>query len=338
MAVRSDDYAFGDAVRLRVAGSPWAGVHFEREYGPAASADGTPQVEADVRLTLASGRARNLPHAGGHKTARWRVALGDPRERPLHVSIAVSGGPPAFALSLVQGYYVEPLVAVALARAGRTALPSAGVLAPGGAVVLLGRSGTGKSSLSVQALARGRGILGDDQVVIGGEGDCWPYPRRLRLYPDVEETAPEAWQRLRSSTRRTLRLRRIVRRATRGFVAPSLAVPVAELRAPVPNQRLRAARLVIVERSSELEKLAEQDRDAGWAANAAAGVLADQRARFAHAAGAPWADALEEAAMREAEVLHTWLAPLAITQLQIPRTWDAPTAVGALVDRLRIDA
>src|SRR4051794_24445741 len=208
MAVTTGEYAFGAAVRLRIDGSRRARDHFEREYGPAAAADGTPQVVADIRLRLGTRSATDLPHAGGHKTARWRVALGDPSEQPLRIAADVSGGPPAFALSLVQGYYVEPLVAVALARAGRAALPSAGVLSPDGAVVVLGRSGTGKSSMSVHALAHGRGILGDDQVVIGDDGGCWPYPRRLRLYPDVRQTAPEAWRRLRASTRRTLRLRR----------------------------------------------------------------------------------------------------------------------------------
>ena len=238
--------------------------------------------------------------AGGHKTARWRITLGDPREHPVRVAVRVGGGPPGFALSLVQGYYVEPLVAVALARAGYAALPSAGVVAADGALIVMGRSGTGKSSMSVRALARGRGILGDDQVVIGADGGCWPYRRRLRLYPDVEDTAPEAWQRLRPSTRRTLRVRRMIRRASRGFVAPSLAVPVAELRAPVADERVRAARLVIVERSSDVATLTEHDRDAGWAAVAAAEVLADQRARFASAADPRWATALEEAAQHGA--------------------------------------
>jgi hypothetical protein len=337
--VTTSVYAFGAAVRLRVAGSPRARAHFDREYGPAAPAAGTPDVEADIRMTLlGSRRARGLPHAGGHKTARWRVALGDPREQPLRVAIDVGGGPPGFALSLVQGYYVEPLVAVALARAGRAALPSAGVLAPGGAVVVMGRSGTGKSSMSVHALARGRGLLGDDQVVIGPDGSCWPYPRRLRLYPDVQDTAPEGWERLRPTTRRTLRLRRLIRRATRGFVAPSLAVPVSELGAPVPDEPVRAERLVVVERSREADTLTEQDRDAAWATRAAVAVLADQRARFARAADAVWLAALDEAAEREADVLGAWLGTVSISQLQIPHTWDAPRAVRALVDRLGLDS
>jgi hypothetical protein len=340
MAVRPTTerkYAFGPSVRLRVGGSACAQEHFDREYGPATADGGTPDVNADVRFALHARRGADYPMSGGHKTARWRVELGDPSERPLRVAISVSGGPPAFALSLVQGYHVEPLVAVALARAGFVALPSAGVLSADGALVVMGRSGSGKSSVSVRALAGGRGVLGDDQVVIASDGGCWPYPRRLRLYPDVQHTAPDAWRRLRPSTRRTLRLRGVLRQASRGFVAPSLAVAISELRAPVPNQRVRAARLVVVERSSDVQVLTEQERDAGWAVHQAAGVLADQRTRFSEAAGARWRATLRDTAEREAEVLRAWLQPLAVAQLQVPRAWAAPRAVAALADRLGSD-
>jgi hypothetical protein len=83
--------------------------------------------------------------------------------------------------------------------------------------------------------------------------------------------------------------------------------------------------------------LTELERDAGWAAQAATGVLADQRTRFSEAADSRWRAALRDAAEREAEVLRAWLEPLPIAQLQIPRTWDAPRAVAALADRLGTD-
>jgi hypothetical protein len=333
------DFAFGPGVRLRVGGSALARSHFEREYGPAAGAGGTPDVEADVRFApRPTAGPTDVQAAGGHKSARWRVALSVPEERPLRVRIAVSGGPPSFVLSLVQGYYVEPLVSIALARAGFVALPSAAVIGGDGALVVMGRSGSGKSTLSVRALARGRDILGDDQVVIAGDGGCWAYPRRLRLYPDVEDTAPEAWLRLPRSTRRALRLRRALRWSTRGYVAPSLAVPTSELRAAQPRERVAAARLVVLERSADVAGLAEDQRDAEWAAQEAGRVLADQRQRFAAAASeARWAAALDETAAREEEILRAWLDPLAITLLRIPRAWDAPTAVAAVAERLGTD-
>jgi hypothetical protein len=333
------DFAFGPGVRLRVGGSALARSHFEREYGSAAGADSPPDVEADVRFALRpTAGPTDVQAAGGHKSARWRLALSDPDERPLRVRIAVSGGPPSFALSLVQGYYIEPLVSVALGRAGFVALPSAGVVGSDGALVVMGPSGSGKSSLSVRALARGRDILGDDQVVIAGDRGCWSYPRRLRLYPDVKDTAPQAWSRLRSSTRRALRFRRALRWSTRGYVAPSLAVPTSELRAAQPRDRVAAARLVVLERSADVSGLAEDQRDAEWAAQEAGRVLADQRKRFAAAASdARWAAALDDTAAREEEILRAWLDRLPITHLRIPRTWDAPTAVAAVAERLGTD-
>lgn len=328
------EYAFGPVVRLSVGGSARARAHFDREYGPAAGAGGTPEVDADVRFALPARGAADLPTAGGHKTARWRVGLSDPGATPLRVRIVVSGGPPSFALSLVQGYYVEPLVGVALTRAGFVALPSAGFAAADGALVIMGRSRSGKSSVSVRALARGQSVLGDDQVVIAGDGGCWPYPRRLRLYPDVEATAPDAWRRLSAATRRSLRLRGLLRRATRGYVAPSLAVPASELGSGAAPGRVPAARVVVVERSSEVGALTEEPRDAGWAAREAGVLLADQRRRLSAAADPHWRAALEDAEAREAEILHAWLARLPITHLRIPAAWDAPTAVSALAERV----
>jgi hypothetical protein len=324
-------YAFGPAVRLAVDGSPRACAHFEREYGPSRPSHDPPDVAAEVVL----GRMRGATgRSGGHKTARWRVAIGPPDARPLRVSVALGGGPPSFALSLVQGYHVEPLLAIALARAGYVALPGAAIVTDAGAVVLMGRSGSGKSSVSVRALAGGRRILGDDQVVVGADGGCWPYPRRLRLYPDVEQTAPVAWRRLRRSTRGNLRMRRLARRATRGFVAPSLAVPVSELGAPAPDARAPVKRLVVVERAAGVAALDARVRDAAWALRQAAAVIAEQRARFATAAGEPWRAALAEAARSEGEVLRAWLGGVEVGELRIPAAWDAATAVAALADRL----
>jgi hypothetical protein len=331
-------YSFGPAVGLRVRGSPLARAHFEREYAPAGPADAPPDVDAVVGLWRRPRVAREGTQAvGGHKTARWRVALSDPDRQPLGVRIDVAGGPPSFALSLVQGYYVEPLVGVALARAGFVALPSAAIVGRDGALVVMGRSGTGKSSVSVRALAAGWDSLGDDQVVIAADGRCWRYPRRLRLYPDVRRTAPRAWRRLRPATRRALAGRRVLRAATRGYVAPSLAVAASELGRPARAEPVPAARLVVVERSAAVTSLTEREGDAEWAVQQARAVLGEQRVRLAAAAGARWTAALEDAAEREARIVRAWLEPLPISHLLIPRAWDAPAAVGALAERVGLD-
>jgi hypothetical protein len=332
------EYAFGPVVRLRVGGSALARAHFDCEYGPAMAARGSPDVEADVRFGWRPTRRHaGLEAVGGHKTVRWRVGLSDPRERPLRARVAVTGGPPSFALSLVQGYYVEPLVGVALARAGFMALPSAAVVDRDGAVVIIGRSRSGKSSVSVRALAEGRTILGDDQIVIASDGGCWPYPRRLRLYPDIENTAPEAWLRLRRSTRSALRLRRFVRWSTGGYVAPSLAVRTSELHTSGAQGRLPAARLLLVERSADVRALTEDRRNVEWAMTEIRDVVAEQRLRLSSAADPVWSAALHDVAELEAAILRAWLERLAVAHLRIPRAWDAPTAVGALAERVGID-
>jgi signal transduction histidine kinase len=250
--------------------------------------------------------------------------------------VTVAGAPPSFALSLVQGYYVEPLVAVALAQAGYVALPSAAILSRNGALVVVGHSGSGKSSVSVRALARGLRILGDDQVVIGTGGDCWPYPRRLRVYPDIQETAPEAWRRFAPSTRRALRLRRHVRRLTHGFAAPSLPVAQAELAPAAERVRSTARRLVVVVRDVDSSVTIERERDAEWAAERAAEVIAAQRSRFARAAGDSWRQSLAATARQEVAILRGWLASVPVTELRLPYAWDAPTTVGELAARLGV--
>jgi hypothetical protein len=325
-------YAFGPVVQLAVGGSRRARAHFEREYGPPVPAvDAAPDVEAAVRLWRAPpARAAR----GGHKTARWWVDLALPEARPLRVEMSIAGGPPSFALSLVQGYYVEPLVGVALAEAGYVALPSAAILSEDGALVIMGHSGSGKSSVSVRALARGLRILGDDQVVIGADGGCWPYPRRLRLYPDIEETAPEAWPRLAPATRRRLRLRRYVRHVTRGFVAPSLPVAQAELAPPAPRAPATVRRLVVVARDANLTALTKRERDAGWASEQATEVIAAQRSWFVRAAGETWRRALAATVRQETALLRAWLESLPVTELRVPDAWGAPTAVGELAERL----
>jgi hypothetical protein len=317
--------------------------HFAAEYGPVAPPagpahpghddpppGGVPDVEVAIRFGT---RLEPLPGGtllvGGHKTARWRVALGPPDHAPLRASIALAGGPPSIALSLVQGYFVEALVAVALARAGRVALPSAGFVTEDGATVLLGRSGTGKTTLTARALAAGRTVLSDDQVVIDSTGYVWRYPRRLRFYPDIRETAPEAWALLRPGTRTALVRRGTVRRMTRGYVAPSLAVPASEIGGTVEDGALLLQRIVIVDRAA-LEELTATPRDPAWVVQQAGLVLADQRDRLSRDLGGAWAAALDAALAAEQRTLTAALAGVPATEVVVPRAWDARRSVDAL--------
>jgi hypothetical protein len=275
-----------------------------------------------------NGQARGA--SGGYKSVRWRVELSRPDDQPLRATIVLSGGPPSFALSLVQGYFVEPLVAVVLARRGYLALPSAGLATDEGALVLMGPSGSGKSSLGVRALARGRSLLGDDQVLLDRRGGCWPYPRRLRIYPDIRETAPEAWLRMRRATRRALTVRSAVRRLTRGYVAPSLPVPAIEIGHAPPAGPLPLKRLVVVERSADAGDLEVQRRDHAWAIDRARAILAEQRSRLVAIADEDWPRALSTVAENELQIFRAAIAPARVDHVRLPAAWDAAAAVSAL--------
>ena len=339
----ASDHVFAGSVRLRVRGSARVLRHFAAEYGQAAppagptrtgrddpTPDGAPDVEVAIRFGT---RLEPLPGGtllvGGHKTARWRVALGSPDDVPLRASIVLAGGPPSVTLSLVQGYFVEALVAVALARAGRVALPSAGFVAEDGATVLLGRSGAGKTTLTARALAAGRTVLSDDQVVLDSAGCVWRYPRRLRFYPDIQETAPEAWALLRPGTRAALVRRGRVRRLTHGYIAPSLAVPASEIGGTVEHGALPLRRLVVVDRAAQ-EDLTAVPRDPAWVVEQAGLVLADQRDRLSRDVGGAWAAALDAALAAEQRTLTAALAGVPATEVVVPRAWGARRSVDAL--------
>jgi hypothetical protein len=328
------DYLFAGAVQLRVRGNGRVLRHFDAEYGEAAAPAGSPDV--DVRIRWGT-RLDPIPGgnvvSGGHKTARWRVALGPPDESPLRAELALAGGPPSFTLSLVQGYFVEALVAAALARAGLVALPSAAFSVTDGAVVLLGRSGAGKTTMTARALAAGRTVLSDDQVVIDRAGCVWRYPRRLRFYPDIRETVPEAWARLRPETRAALVRRGWLRRLTRGFVAPSLAVPTSEIGTTVQRTPLPLGRLVVAARSDSGE-LTVTDREPAWVVEQACLVLADQRSRISRQVGPTWARALDDVLATERRTLVTALADVPATEVVVPTSWGARQSVDALEGQL----
>lgn len=331
---RARSYRFGPDVRLRVNGAVLARRHFEAEFGDGHDDAGD---DADVEVEVSFG-LRTRPEwgvGGGHKTARWRVSLGDPGDLPLRASVRIAGGPPSFALSLIQGYFVEPLVGVALARAGSVALPSAGLVEDGKALVLMGRSRSGKSSVSVRALAEGRPVLGDDQVVIGADGCCWPFPRRLRVYSDIRETAPIAWSRMPRSTRAALSARRATKWLSLGYVAPSLVLAPSKLGRVRRPSSLPAGRLVVVERATDVHQVVSRRRDVAWAVDAARDTLIDQRKVFMSAAGYSWQQELASVLDREARTLYEALAGLDVEHLRLPATWPARRAVDALDAHLR---
>jgi hypothetical protein len=340
MAVRPAEpafFRFGPRVHLRVRGDKAAVAHFVREYGSSRAASDAP-LDVEVSVTLGS-RNRVAPARsirGGHKTVRWTVVLGDPEARPLRAAVALRGGPRSFGLSLVQGYFVEPLVALACARAGIVALPSAGLEENNRALLLMGRSRSGKSSVSARALGAGRPMLGDDQVLVETSGVCWPYPRRMRFYPDLRETAPETYARLPAAIRVGLSARRVVRAASRGYVAPSLPVAPGALGQISPPGAMPLGRILVIERAGGSATLTEEPRDPAWAVAQGRALLADQRARLRAGADAAWVRALDEASRQETSHLETAFGGGDVRLLRIPESWQAPQAIDGLAQRLGV--
>ena len=339
----SADFAFANDLRLRVRGNAAAIRHARREYGPAEFSGGG-RIDLDVTFGR-MGRRTNAavdgpdapPRRGGHKTVGWRVDAGDPDGAPLVARIETTGWPVAFAMSLVQGYFVEPLLSIAAARRGIVLLPGAGIDLDDGLVLLLGRSRAGKSTLAARALTAGRVVLGDDQLFVGPDTTAWPFPRSLRFYPDLAQTAPLAYAQLRPPTQRGLRMRTALARVSAGYVRPSLAVPGSELGLQWSPGARPINRLVLLERDADradLEvALASPQEAVDWAAE----LLGEQRVRLADLGGFVWREAIDRVADIERSLLERSFATLPVDRLAIPASWDAPTAVEASARWLGID-
>ena len=336
--MESASFRFAHDLTLRISGDRAVLRHARREYGPAEEVETAAAPDVAVRFGPVQPQPDTSPDAsgrGGHKTVAWRVAVGDPGA-PLTAAIQTSGWPRSFARSLVQGYVVEPILSVAAARRGMVLVPGAGIGLDEGLVLLLGRSRAGKSTLAARSLAAGRVVLGDDQLFVDANATAWPFPRSLRFYPDLEDTAPTAWSRLPSATRRALRLRGVVATVSRGFVRPSLAVPAAALGRGQGSEPARIARIVLIERDADRSDLTTEPSTPEAAVDWAARLLGEQRERLARLGGSAWAEALERTADSERVLLGRAFAGIAVEHVAIPRAWDARTAVAATARWLSI--
>ena len=322
-----DLYSPAPDLVVGVTGAAGARAHLAREYGAARAAGGPPDVVVDVRFA-----ARLPPVAArdGHKTVRWSVELGSPDECPLRLRLTVAGRPRQFALSMLQGFVIEPVVSVAAARKGLVLLPAAGLVDAGRGVVVLGRSGSGKTSVVARAVAAGRSALGDDQVIVDATGQVRSWPRRLRVYADLARTAPAAVAALPPARRRALSGRRWLKALSGGWVGPSLPLAWADVGAPAEPGPLPIARVVVVERGGGGAGIDVQPLALADVADLARTILAEQRSRLGAVAGAAWRTAFDEAADLEERTLRRGLADVPAERWRVPATWDAPRAVDAL--------
>ncbi len=310
-------YCFAPGLGLAVEGDAATIAHFDAEYGPARSPGPTTiVVEASVG---GSGFARSSGAVpGGHKSMHWRIELAAADSTVLSVRVGLSGWPTSFARSLVQGYFVEPLLSVAAARGDSVLLPAAAFCVEDAAVVVLGRSGSGKTSLSAYALALGVPTFGDDQILVDPDGACRPFPRRLRVYSDLGDRVPLALERLPSRVRAQLRARRLVRMLSRGAVAPALPLPLSTLGQARPIAPLPIRRVIMLERPASPGALRIEPATAVEAVDLAVRLLREQRRHLSGCGGESWREALTLVEGRESRLLAAAFAAASVERVTAP--------------------
>jgi hypothetical protein len=330
---RSETFAFLDDLSLEVHGDERALAHFRAEYG-AVRAD--PGGEANLVVSFGATSSHSRCFEAGYRSLRWRVALDEIEDGPLRATIDLRGAPRNFGLSLLQGYVVEPLLGLLAPATGHILLPAAALATEDGALLLLGRSRSGKSSLVARAAATGTAVLGDDHVLVGVDG-CRAFPRRLRLYPDIAETAPAARAALPARTRAQLRVLGFVRTATGGAVAPPVRVPIETLGA-VLRDPLPLARAVVLERR-EVPRLVAEALSRDELVETAVSVLREQRRALERVEEARWHEHLESVLAHEKSLLHAAFAQTAaIARLAVPTRLPAGESVAAIAAELAAGA
>jgi hypothetical protein len=89
-------------------------------------------------------------------------------------------------LSDTATYLTGPILGFALRRRGAVALHASGVVVDGGALLLVGPHGVGKSTTAATLAVRGCTLVSDDVVHVRRGGDDWlaePFAPGLRLWP-----------------------------------------------------------------------------------------------------------------------------------------------------------
>lgn len=333
----ADLYRFGAGLTVSIRGERRPRAYFRAEYAPAAlaSSPDVPAVEAHIgaHVRAAADATTDEPELlGAHKLARWRASVPvRPEVDTMRVAVAVRG---PLGLALVQSRVIEPLVSLAAIRAGSVLLPGAAIAQGDRALLLLGRSRSGKTSLAARALAAGLRVLGDDQVIINADRECLPFPRRLRLYPDLSRTAPAAFAALRPSVRTRLRALGRVNALTRGFVAPPVSVSASAISAEASGPvRLLIGEVVVVRRA-RVDALTLEPLDARELAAETDDVLMGQRSEIFRVPGVR--AAYETLLAHERAIISCALAAAPARRVLVPDAWTSEQAVGALARELQL--
>jgi hypothetical protein len=325
----ADHYFFRKGVMLSVSGDPKALRHFRREYGQVATDDGGP---ASVEAFFGPFDDDGSSIRGGHKTMRWQVAMSNPSAQPLTLRVQISGVPTGYALSMVQGYFIEPMLSVAAMRAGAVLLPAASFVVDGKATMVAGLSGSGKTSLSAHALALHQPLLGDDQVLVTADGRCGPFPRSLRLYPDIRDRSPLAYAGLPGLDRAKLEIRRAARTLTAGWLTPSLALSGAAFGQATLPDAVPLGHIVLLSRSPLPGRVQVEQATTGEAIEFGLAALREQRSKLADGREA-WRQALAGLERQEARLLGRAFACVSVSRVVAPTPLDG-NGVARLAEQL----
>jgi hypothetical protein len=332
-----DLYQFGPGLVASIRGDRRAQAHFRAEYAAALAPDsGLPALEVTIGAGVLRGRNGRTTDAeelrGAHKLARWRASVPARLDgNAVRVAVDVRG---PLGLTLVQSYIVEPLLSLAAVRAGLALLPSAAIALNGKALLLIGRSRSGKSSLAARALAAGLPVLGDDQVLISTGQECLPFPRRLRVYPDLMRTAPTAFAALRPSARGALAALGHVNALTRGFVAPPLRVKASTLGAGAAPTPLPIGEVVVIRRAP-VDELRTEHLEQGELTAEIEDALSGQRSEIFSLPGIQAATATLLA--EERSIIASALAAAPARRVWVPTSWQAEQAVGRLAQGVGLE-
>jgi hypothetical protein len=333
----SAEFSFAPGLNLAIGGPEHVLGHFRAEYGSASSPGGGPKlVVTFVSSSRRPGRGTSVEdyQRGGYKTVRWAISLSDPDASPLEARIRLTGVPRSFGLSLLQGYVVEPLLSIVARSLDQVLLPAAAVAQEGRALLLIGRSRSGKSSLCARVAATGATVLGDDHVLVDSRGQCSPFPRRLRLYPDIAEVAPQAFARLRGRERLMLMTLGVARRLSYRYVAPPLRVQLDALGGKNGGGAIPLGRVVVIERA-DVPDVEEVSLDPALLVRLASTVVRDQRTVLGQIGGPGWAGVLGTA--QDELILGRALAqPSEKVRLTLPASWSAPRSVDAIASALAL--
>ncbi len=169
-----------DRLWARGAGTPWRGrpIGFRLAVRPGPS----PPPVAERELVWEHGERVYTATIPG--LLRTRIDLGDGT-----VEGEVSDGLLRDAPSLAARFLLEAPAAVLLSRRAFTVLHAGAVVGPGGAVVLRGAAGAGKSTLTAAAWKSGLGVLADESLLVARDDadDLVACVRDLTVRPDAAE-------------------------------------------------------------------------------------------------------------------------------------------------------